>query len=90
MKNNKKKIEVSFDEPLNIDYDGNELLLADILGTEEDELYDKAIKKEQTKMMYEYVNKLNNREKNIITLRFGLYNNHEMTQKEVAEYLLKL
>lgn len=83
----KSKVEISLDETLNVDIDGNELLLADILGTDEDELYDKAIKKEQTKMMYEYVNKLNNREKNIITLRFGLYNNHEMTQKEVAEYL---
>ena len=83
----KNKAEISLDETLNIDIDGNELLLSDILGTEEDELYDKAIYKEQLKIMYEYINKLNPRDKNIITLRFGLYNTLEMTQKEVAEYL---
>ena len=83
----KNKVEISLDDTLNVDVDGNELLLADILGTNEDELYDKAIHKEQIKMMYEYVNKLNKREKNIISLRFGLFNTKEMTQKEVAEYL---
>lgn len=83
----KNKIEISLDDTLNVDVDGNELLLSDILGTNEDELYDKAIKKEQLKMMYEYVNKLSKREKNIISLRFGLFNTKEMTQKEVAEYL---
>ena len=83
----KNKVEISLDDTLNVDIDGNELLLSDILGTNEDELYDKAIHKEQLKMMYEYVNKLSKREKNIITLRFGLFNTKEMTQKEVAEYL---
>ena len=83
----KNKVEISLDDTLNVDVDGNELLLSDILGTNEDELYDKAIHKEQIKMMYEYVNKLNKREKNIISLRFGLFNTKEMTQKEVAEYL---
>ena len=72
-------------ETLNVDIDGNELLLSDILGTEDEELYDQAIKVEKMKVMYEYVNKLSPREKNIITLRFGLFNTTEMTQKEVAE-----
>ena len=83
----KSKVEISLDETLNIDMDGNELLLSDILGTEDEELYDKAIKVEKMKIMYEYVNKLSPREKNIITLRFGLFNSVEMTQKEVADYL---
>ena len=83
----KSKVEISLDETLNIDIDGNELLLSDILGTDDEELYDKAIKLERMKIMYEYVNKLNPREKNIITLRFGLFNTKEMTQKEVADYL---
>ena len=83
----KSKVEISLDETLNIDMDGNELLLADILGTDDEELYDKAIKSEKMKIMYEYVNKLNPREKKIITLRFGLFNSVEMTQKEVADYL---
>ena len=83
----KSKVEISLDETLNIDIDGNELLLSDILGTDDEELYDKAIKQERMKIMYEYVNKLNPREKNIITLRFGLFNTKEMTQKEVADYL---
>lgn len=83
----KSKVEISLDETLNVDMDGNELLLSDILGTEDEELYDKAIKVEKMKIMYEYVNKLSPREKNIITLRFGLFNSVEMTQKEVADYL---
>ena len=83
----KSKVEISLDEALNIDMDGNELLLADILGTDDEELYDKAIKNEKMKVMYEFVNKLSPREKNIITLRFGLFNSPEMTQKEVADYL---
>ena len=83
----KTKTEISLDETLNIDIDGNELLLSDILGTDDDELYDKAIKAEKMKIMYEYINKLNPREKNIITLRFGLFNTKEMTQKEVADSL---
>ena len=86
-KTSKQRIEISLDETLNTDIDGNELLLSDILGTEEDELYDKAIQKERIKILYELVNKLPPREKNIITLRFGLYDSQDMTQKEVAEYL---
>lgn len=86
-KTSKQKVEISLDETLNTDIDGNELLLSDILGTEDDELYDKAIQKERIKILYELVGKLPPREKNIITLRFGLYNSHDMTQKEVAEYL---
>ena len=83
----KNKVEVSLDEALNIDIDGNELLLSDILGTDDDELYDHIIKKEKISIMYDLINELNEREKEIITLRFGLFNQPEMTQKEVASYL---
>ena len=83
----KNKVEVSLDEALNIDIDGNELLLSDILGTDDDELYDHIIKKEKISIMYELINQLNEREKEIITLRFGLFNQPEMTQKEVADFL---
>ena len=83
----KTKTEISLDETLNVDIDGNELLLSDILGTDDEELYDKAIKQEKMKIMYEYVNKLSPREKNIITLRFGLFNTPEKKKKEVADYL---
>ena len=67
----KSKVEVSLDEALNVDIDGNELLLSDILGTDEDELYDYVIKKEKIKVMYDLINELNEREKEIISLRFG-------------------
>lgn len=83
----KNKVEVSLDETLNTDIDGNELLLSDILGTGADELYDGVIKREKIKMMYDLIEHLNKREKEIISLRFGLYNMPEMTQKEVALYL---
>ena len=83
----KSKVEVSLDEALNVDIDGNELLLSDILGTDDDELYDDVIKKEKIKVMYDLINELNEREKEIISLRFGLFNQLEMTQKEVANYL---
>ena len=83
----KSKVEVSLDEALNVDFDGNELLLSDILGTDDDELYDDVIKKEKIKVMYDLINELNEREKEIISLRFGLFNQLEMTQKEVANYL---
>lgn len=83
----KQKNEVSLDETLNIDSDGNELILADVLGTNQDQIYDDVLVEEKEKLMYEAVNKLKPREKKIITLRFGLYQTPPMTQKEVAEYL---
>ncbi len=88
-RNNKTRMEVSIDEPLNVDWDGNELLLSDILGTEEDVIY-KGIENEvERKLLINAVNKLSDREKTIIRLRFGLgtRDGEEMTQKEVATLL---
>ena len=87
-KNNKKKIEVSFDEPLNIDVDGNELLLSDVLGTENDEIY-KIIEEEIDKDLFVMaLDSLSDREKQIMELRFGLTTRgRERTQKEVATML---
>lgn len=87
-KNNKKKVEVSFDEPLNIDLDGNELLLSDVLGTENDEIY-KIIEEEIDKdLLVMALDRLSDREKQIMELRFGLINRgREKTQKEVANIL---
>ena len=87
-KNNKKKIEVSFDEPLNIDIDGNELLLSDVLGTENDEIY-KIIEEEIDKdLLVMALDRLSDREKQIMELRFGLTTRgRERTQKEVATML---
>lgn len=88
-KNNKTKLEVSIDEPLNVDWDGNELLLSDILGTDED-VISKGIESEvEKKLLYKAIEKLNNREKVIVEMRYGLNNKdgEEMTQKEVADSL---
>lgn len=88
-KNNKTKLEVSIDEPLNVDWDGNELLLSDILGTDED-VISKGIKSEvEKKLLYKAIEKLNHREKVIVEMRYGLNNKdgEEMTQKEVADSL---
>ena len=86
-KNNIQRNEISLDEPLNIDWDGNELLLSDILGTDCDSVYkdlETDIEKEMLKCAME---KLSPREKMIMEMRFGLCNNTEMTQKEVADSL---
>ena len=88
-KNNKTKLEVSIDEPLNVDWDGNELLLSDILGTDED-VISKGIESEvEKKLLYKAIEKLNHREKVIVEMRYGLNNKdgEEMTQKEVADSL---
>ena len=88
-KNNKTKLEVSIDEPLNVDWDGNELLLSDILGTDED-VISKGIESEVVKkLLYKAIEKLNHREKVIVEMRYGLNNKdgEEMTQKEVADSL---
>lgn len=88
----KNKLEVSIDEPLNTDFDGNELLLSDILGTEEDLIYKNLETQAECNMLYKSIAKLSPREKTIISLRFGLKleNNQEgkeFTQKEVASLL---
>ena len=88
-KNNKTKLEVSIDEPLNVDWDGNELLLSDILGTDED-VISKGIESEvEKKLLYKAIEKLNHREKVIVEMRYGLNNKdgEEMTHKEVADSL---
>ena len=88
-RNNKTKMEVSIDEPLNVDWDGNELLLSDVLGTDEDVIYKDIEDEVEKKLLVTAIEKLNEREKTIISLRFGLNSDdgEEMTQKEVADLL---
>ncbi len=88
-RNNKTKLEVSIDEPLNVDWDGNELLLSDILGTDEDVIYKDLENEVERNLLGNAIDKLSEREKTIINLRFGLNNKNgeEMTQKEVATLL---
>lgn len=87
-RNNKTKSEVSFDEPLNIDWDGNELLLSDVLGTENDIIYKCLEEEVDRKLLNIALQKLNSRERRIMELRFGLLEGAvEMTQKEVADML---
>ncbi len=88
-RNNKTKLEVSIDEPLNVDWDGNELLLSDILGTDEDIIYRDIENEVERKLLLKAIDKLSDREKTIINLRFGLGtpDGQEMTQKEVATLL---
>lgn len=86
---NKLKLEVSFDEPLNVDWDGNELLLSDILGTEEDVIYRDLETEAELGLLRIAMEKLSDREREIIELRYGYNqkNEKEMTQKEVADLL---
>lgn len=88
-KNNKQKLEVSIDEPLNVDWDGNELLLSDILGTDEDVIYQDLETQADLKLLHQALKTLNGREKMIIELRFGLHSKdgEELTQKQVADLL---
>ena len=86
-KNSNSRTEVSIDEPLNVDWDGNELLLSDILGTDNDVIC-KGIEDEvDKKLLSVALTKLSGRERKIMELRFGLGNRHEKTQKEVADML---
>ena len=84
---NAQRTEVSFDEPLNTDWDGNELLLSDILGTDEDEVYRPLEDDADRQMLMEAIDSLEAREREIILLRFGLPQGREYTQKEVADLL---
>lgn len=86
-RNNKIKTEVSIDEPLNVDWDGNELLLSDILGTENDVIYRSLEDEVDRELLNTAMKKLSLREKKIMELRFGLVNGVEKTQKEVADML---
>jgi RNA polymerase sigma-E/F/G factor len=86
-RNNKVKAEISFYEPLNIDWDGNELLLSDILGTENDMVYNMIEDQVDRELLLIAMRKLNPREQEIVQLRFGLNGSEEKTQKEVADML---
>lgn len=88
-RNSKTKAEVSIDEPLNVDWDGSELLLSDILGTDEDVIYKDIENQAERLMLGKAMEKLSDRERLIVNLRYGLTSpdEREMTQKEVADYL---
>lgn len=88
-RNNRVKLEVSFDEPLNTDWDGNELLLSDILGTDGDVIYKDLETEVEISLLKKAMLSLNERERQIIELRFGVnrVENKELTQKEVADIL---
>jgi RNA polymerase sporulation-specific sigma factor len=86
-RNNKIKTEISIDEPLNIDWDGNELLLSDILGTDNDIIHRSLEDEVDRELLNTAMKKLSLREKKIMELRFGLTNGIEKTQKEVADML---
>jgi len=84
-RSSRTKSEVSFDEPLNIDWDGNELLLSDILGTDNDIVYNHIEEEVNRNLLVYALKKLSTREKQIMEMRFGLISGREMTQKEVAD-----
>ncbi|MBQ7333414.1 MAG: RNA polymerase sporulation sigma factor SigE [Clostridia bacterium] len=86
-KNASQRREVSIDEPLSVDWDGNELLLSDVLGSETDVVSRGMEEAEEKKILREAVKKLNEREKVIIEMRYGLVDGNELTQKEVADAL---
>ena len=88
-RNSKTRLEVSIDEPLNVDWDGNELLLSDILGTDEDVIYRDMETEVEYKLLFRAIAKLSDREQTIVNLRYGLNrgDGKEKTQKEVADIL---
>ena len=86
-KSSNRHIEISIDEPLNTDWDGNELLLSDVLGTEDDLVYKNIEETENKKIIAEALSKLSKREQMIIDLRYGFSGGKEKTQKEVADFL---
>ncbi|HET7522161.1 MAG TPA: sigma-70 family RNA polymerase sigma factor, partial [Bacillales bacterium] len=86
-RNNKRRSEVSFDEPLNVDWDGNELLLSDVLGTDDDIITRGIEDKVDRKLLKKALHTLNDREKQIMELRFGISGGKEKTQKDVADML---
>jgi RNA polymerase sporulation-specific sigma factor len=86
-RNSKVRSEISFDEPLNVDWDGNELLLSDILGTDNDLIYHYIEDEVERELLKTAMSKLTVREKQIMELRFGLHGGGEKTQKEVADIL---
>ncbi len=85
-RNNKNRSEVSFDEPLNIDWDGNELLLSDVLGTDDDIITKDLEATVDRHLLMKALHQLNDREKQIMELRFGLAGGEEKTQKRCSGY----
>ena len=86
-KKSKMKAEISLDEPLNVDYDGNELLLSDIIPADDNFIIEEIETDEKKVEVFEAINDLKDRERQILVLRFGLENGEEMTQKDVADFL---
>lgn len=86
-KNQNSKTEISIDEPLNVDWDGNELLLSDVLGTDNDVTYQSIEKEVDIKLLFLAMEKLSKREQDIMRMRFGLSGSKERTQKEVADLM---
>jgi RNA polymerase sporulation-specific sigma factor len=86
-KHSQTKCEVSLDEPLNVDWDGNELLLSDILSNDEESAADEIMYREEIKTIHDAIDALEPRERQIIVLRYGLDGCEEMTQKDVADFL---
>ena len=81
------KTEISIDDPLNVDWDGNELLLSEILGSDGDEVGGRVEQEDEKKLLNEQIKRLNTRERQIMNMRFGLQGEKEHTQKEVADLL---
>ncbi len=86
-KNSSLKNEISFDEPLNVDWDGNELLLSDVLGSDSEEISRGIEQEDEKRLLLSLVKNLNSREREIIEMRFGLNGKNELTQKQVADSL---
>ena len=86
-KTSQQRNEISIDEPLNIDWDGNELLLSDVLGTDADEVGSRIESETEKRILIEAVDRLGSRERFIMQMRFGLLGGKEMTQKEVADII---
>lgn len=82
-----RKNEMSIDEPLNVDWDGNELLLSDVLGSDSDSVNQNIEMEDEKNQLLKIVDKLQDREKQIMTMRFGLFGSKEYTQKQVADIL---
>lgn len=82
-----QKMEISLDEPLNIDWDGNELMLCDVLGSDTDEINREIEEEDEKRMLLKVIDTLPERERTIIDMRFGLGDKRELTQKEVADKL---
>ena len=86
-KKSKARVEISLDEPLKVDYDGNELLLEDILYDQNENIYDSLDKEEIINQLNDAIDKLKPREKEILVMRFGLDGHEELTQKETSDKL---